>query len=844
MLSCVVASAQEGSSQIVLNQGWKLSEAGRDQWMDVRVPSVVQQELLRHGVIEDPFVATNEKKVQWVEERDWVYRTQFEVSEEQLAKDEAVMLFEGLDTYADVSLNGAVILRSDNMFVGHDVAVKNHLKVGVNELKIYFHSPIAMTMPLWRANNFDYPADNDQRAEHLSVFSRKAPYSYGWDWGLRLVTSGIWRPITLRFMDCARVEDFHVEQQTLSDLKASLNCHVDLQRLAKQARKVEVQIEYSLQGRILGRETCDVLLDAETAQVDIPVIVRHPVRWMPNGWGEAVLYDFNAKLMVDGRMVDRAHHRIGLRTVKVVREKEHDGESFYFEVNGIPMFAKGANYIPQDAMLPTVSRDRYERLFEDVVEANMNMLRVWGGGIYEDDLFYDLADEYGILIWQDFMFACTTYPHDEAFMERVAREAEYNIRRLRNHPSLAMWCGNNEIAEALKYWGWGRRYSKEVFEGMKLGYEQLFEKLLPEAVRKWDRGRFYMHSSPMVANWGRPDTWRFGDSHNWGVWHGRQPFEVLDRQIPRFMSEFGFQSFPEMKTIRRFAKEEDLELHSEVMTSHQKSGVGNEIIREYMERDYIVPQNFEDLVYVGQVMQGHGIRRGLEAHRRNKPYCMGTLYWQLNDVWPAVSWSSVDYYGNWKALHYQARRAFEPLSVSFVRQDERFEVWVMSDDLQDRHQLGLEIEMVDFEGRVLKTKNLDVHLSANCSRMVYSALVDDWAKGELLQRTCLVLTLRDECRETIFREPRYFVKPRDLQLPEVDLKVEKRVEEGAVVVEVESETLAKDLFVEVDIEGAKMTDNFFDLLPREKRVIRISSPEIHRGDEIELRFHHLQETML
>ena len=271
----------------------------------------------------------------------------------------------------------------------------------------------------------------------------------------------------------------------------------------------------------------------------------------------------------------------------------------------------------------------------------MNMVRIWGGGTYENNLFYDLADENGILVWQDFMFACTPYPSDPTFLKRVEAEAVYNIRRLRNHASLAMWCGNNEILEALKYWGFEKKFTPEVYQGLMHGYDKLFRELLPSMVKEFDSDRFYVHSSPYLANWGRPESWGIGDSHNWGVWYGKKPFESLDTDLPRFMSEFGFQSFPEMKTIAAFAAPEDYQIESEVMNAHQKSSIGNSLIRTYMERDYIIPESFEDFVYVGLVLQGQGMRHGLEAHRRNRPYCMGTLYWQLNDSWPVVSLSLI-----------------------------------------------------------------------------------------------------------------------------------------------------------------------------------------------------------
>ncbi|KAB5098966.1 glycoside hydrolase family 2 protein, partial [Bacteroides thetaiotaomicron] len=697
--SMVYAQGNDTSEVMLLDTGWEFSQSGTEKWMPATVPGTVHQDLISHELLPNPFYGMNEKKIQWVENEDWEYRTSFIVSEEQLNRDGIQLIFEGLDTYADVYLNGSLLLKADNMFVGYTLPVKSVLRKGENHLYIYFHSPIRQTLPQYASNGFNYPADNDHHEKHLSVFSRKAPYSYGWDWGIRMVTSGVWRPVTLRFYDIATISDYHVRQLLLTDENARLSNELIVNQIVPQKIPAEVRVNVSLNGTTVTEVKQQVTLQPGINHITLPAEVTNPVRWMPNGWGTPTLYDFSAQIACGDRIVAEQSHRIGLRTIRVVNEKDKDGESFYFEVNGIPMFAKGANYIPQDALLPNVTTERYQTLFRDMKEANMNMVRIWGGGTYENNLFYDLADENGILVWQDFMFACTPYPSDPTFLKRVEAEAVYNIRRLRNHASLAMWCGNNEILEALKYWGFEKKFTPEVYQGLMHGYDKLFRELLPSMVKEFDSDRFYVHSSPYLANWGRPESWGTGDSHNWGVWYGKKPFESLDTDLPRFMSEFGFQSFPEMKTIAAFAASEDYQIESEVMNAHQKSSIGNSLIRTYMERDYIIPESFEDFVYVGLVLQGQGMRHGLEAHRRNRPYCMGTLYWQLNDSWPVVSWSSIDYYGNWKALHYQAKRAFAPVLINPIQQNDSLSVYLISDRLDTMEQMTLEMKVVDFDGK-------------------------------------------------------------------------------------------------------------------------------------------------
>lgn len=833
---------QKKTEVLSLTQNWYFSQAGTEKWLPAEVPGTVHQDLLRHRLLPAPFYGTNEEKIQWVEEEDWEYKTTFTVTAEQLGRDAALLQLEGLDTYADVYLNGALVLKADNMFVGHCISVKNVLREGENRLHVYFHSPIRQTLPQWRSNGFNYPADNDHRAERLSVFTRKAPYSYGWDWGIRMVTSGIWRPVTLCFQDVAAIEDCYIRQLSVSEEKAELAVELELKPLSVRPESAELIISWALPGNQMGSVRKEVVLSGDIVSMVCPVEIRHPQLWMPNGWGKPVLYDFKVQVVSGKDTVAEQFKRVGLRTVRVVKEKDAAGESFYFEVNGVPMFAKGANYIPGDAMLPAVTTERYQALFRDIKEANMNMIRIWGGGIYEDDRFYDLADENGILIWQDFMFGCTTYPSDPVFLSRVADEAVYNIRRLRNHACLAMWCGNNEIEEGIKYWGWQGKYEPAVYQEMKEGYDRLFRELLPAKVKEWDEGRFYMHGSPYVANWGRPESWKIADSHNWGVWYGRKPFESLDQEIPRFMSEFGFQAFPEMKTIATFASPEDYQLESPVMNAHQKSSIGNALIRTYMERDYVVPEKFEDFVYIGLVMQGRGIRHGLEAHRRNRPYCMGTLYWQLNDSWPVVSWSGIDYYGNWKALHYQAKRAFAPLTADVLQTRDSLQVWLLSDLLKDSDGLTLEMKLTDFNGKVLKKQTLKTAVKANASEKIVDVPVGNWVTPEQRRECYLLLVLKDKSGKKVIEEPYFFNVPKELNLPLASLKVQTKTGDGFCELTLASDKLAKDVFIEVPLQGVRFSDNFFDLLPGEVRKIRMVSPLLKKGDKIDLRVRQLRET--
>lgn len=815
---------------IPINKGWTFSEAGNGNWMEAVVPGTVHQDLIRHKLLPDPFYGLNEKKIQWVENKDWIYKTSFTLTPEQIAREGAQLVFEGLDTYADVYLNGSLILKSDDMFVGYTVPVKEVLRPGENRLQILFHSPIKQTLPQWETNGFEYPADNDHSDKRVSIFSRKAPYSYGWDWGIRMVTSGVWRPITLRLFDIATIDDYHIEQLTLTDEAASIANRLEVNSIATKPIAVKMEIRCSLGDQPAQTVSRDVELQPGKNLIEIPLEILKPERWMPNGWGKPHLYNLTASIINDAKTIAQTTQRIGLRTIKVVNEKDEHGESFYFEVNGIPMFAKGANYIPSDALLPAVTTERYKKLFSDIKEANMNMVRVWGGGVYEDDRFYDLADENGILIWQDFMFGCTSYPADPAFLKRVAEEAEYNIKRLRNHACLAMWCGNNEILEGIKYWGWQSRFAPEVYQQFQHDYRKLFEELLPAQVEKFDSGRFYVHSSPYFANWGRPHTWGTGDSHNWGIWYGKKPFESTDTELGRFISEFGFQAFPEMKTIATFAAPEDYQLESEVMNGHQKSSIGNSLIKTYMERDYIVPEKFEDFVYVGLVLQGRGIRHCIEAQRRNRPYCMGTLYWQLNDSWPVVSWSSIDYYGNWKALHYHARQAFAPVYANITSISDTLAVYLFSDLLETQENLTLELQLTDFQGKKGKCVKLPVSLPANSVKQVFSQPLGQWVTPEDRTDRILTVKLKDRKGNILTENTHYFARTKDLNLPKAKIDYKTRTFDGRCEITLNSKQLAKDVFIQVPMQGAHFSDNFFDLLPGESRKIVITSADIRKGE--------------
>jgi beta-mannosidase len=806
------------TTRIPLHEGWEFRQVGEEVWRPATVPGTVHTDLLANGAIEDPFYRDNESQLQWIEREDWEYRAIIDVSEAILEQEHVELVFEGLDTYADVFVNGSRVLRTDNMFRSWKQEVGRGLRAGENELVVRFRSPIEMVLPVFDVMDslgMRLPAGNDKGEKPTRVYTRKAAYQYGWDWAPRFVTSGIWRPVTLRAWSGVRISDVQIVQRVLSDERAGLRAYVEIRSDSAQPAAITVRSR----DRSFSPVSVSARLPRGRATASVDFVIEDPQRWWPNGLGDQHLYDIEVEVLA-GDVRDRTIHRIGLRTIEVVNELDSIGESFYIEVNGVPVFMKGANYVPLDHFTPRVDEERYRTFFEAAVQANMNMLRVWGGGIYESDLFYDLADEYGILIWQDFMFANGMYPHFGELLDGIAQEAVENIRRLRNHPSLALWCGNNEMDEGWHNWGWQRDYKSAQAERIWSTYRWIFHQMLPELVATYDSGRFYWPSSPSIG-WGHPESMTHGDSHYWGVWHGREPFEVLQRKVPRFMSEFGFQAYPPLETVEAFTLPEDRTVDSPVMLAHQKHPAGLEIVREYLERWYREPRDFASFLYLSQLVQAEGMRLAFESQRRAMPRTMGTLYWQLNDTWPVASWSSLDYFGRWKALHYAARDAFAPILVSPVVREDTVDVYVVSDRLQPV-RADLELRLVEFDGGTRWAERLAVDVPANASVRVFAEAAETLLGGADPSGVVLEVRLLDGA-EVIAENLLYFALPRELELsaPNIGFQV-KRGRDGPMVL-LSSDRLAKHVYLSLEDGDAFFSDNFFDLLPGHDRWVRVES---------------------
>lgn len=805
---------------------WEFKQAGTNEWMSATVPGTVHTDLMANGKIEDPFFRLNELDQQWIDKVDWEYRTTFIADEELLKKGRIELCFDGLDTYAQVKLNGTEVLSADNMFRTWKVDVKEALKPGENELHVLLKSPIKEGLKLHDANDFVYPgAENDQAErgqvegkKRVSIYTRKAGYHYGWDWGPRLVTSGIWRPVTLHAWDLARIEDLQIVQNKVEEDLATFTAVFEIDAQAEN----EVELSVQHEGMDLGLKNVTLKPGLNKYKVDFSI--ENPKLWWTIGLGDPHLYNLSGNLTVKGSEI-RKETRIGIRTVEVIREKDEEGTSFYVKLNGHPVFMKGANTIPNDAFLTRITDDNYRKMVETAKISNCNMLRVWGGGIYEDDIFYDLCDENGILVFQDFMFSCAMYPGDQEFLDNVRQEAIDNVKRLRNHPSIAFWCGNNEILTAWNRWGWQEQAEAEgedVPEKVWQAYVDIFHKVLPEVVNQYDPQRFYWGSSPS-SGLGIEDDGPNGDKHYWGVWWGKEPFKSYATEIARFMSEYGFQSFPDIHTVRKYAIPEDYDIYSEVMKSHQRSSIGNGTIEYYMDQEYDKPKDFESFLYVNHVLQAEGIKFGLEGHRRAMPYCMGSLYWQLNDCWPVASWSSTDYYQRWKALQYYVKKGFSQVLVSPYEEGIKLKVGIVNDRLEDL-TAELQLTLMDFDGNVVWQEASIVEVPANSSNDYFDVNKNEFRHKYRRQLKNLVLLTEIKQNGNVLSKNSYFFSPfKDLNIPtpKVEYAFEK-VADGYTV-QLKTDKLAKNVYLQIGDEEGFFSDNYFNMMPGESASIHLKS---------------------
>jgi beta-mannosidase len=818
-----------------LKADWELKQVGKDNWLKASVPGTVHQDLLSNGIIKDPFYGLNEFDVQWIENEDWEYRTRFKVDKEILNRENTELFFKGLDTYAEVYLNDSLILNANNMFRSWKAACKNKLKEGDNDLRIVFRSPVKKGMEKLNKQGFLIPVQNEQapKGKQNSVFTRKAAYHFGWDWGPRLVTSGIWQPIYLNAWSNARLEDLYVRQKTLTKENAIYTAEIEI----NSDKEGEGNIDISIDGNKVKTEK--VALKKGINNLNLDITINNPELWWTYGLGNQKLYNIRTSLVIDGEEIDSKETKLGVRTLRVVQEPDSLGKSFYVELNGVPVFMKGANYIPGDNLIPRVDSAKYNRVINEALATNMNILRVWGGAIYETDYFYNLCAEKGIIIYQDFMFACSMYPGDAETAENIRLEAEEQVKRLRNYPNVMIWAGNNEILNGWHEWNFQQRfgYNDQQKDTLWKYYCKIFYEVLPNAVKKYDPEKLYWSCSPQSAH-GELQNPFSGDQHFWLVWFGEQPFSAYEKQPGRFISEYGFQSYPSINTLSKITTAENFSIESEVLLKRQRSPMewlgegknGNHMIDRYMAKEFKKPKNFESYVYISQLLHAQAIKTAAEAHRRNKPYTMGSLYWQINDCWPTISWSTVDFFGNWKAGHYQARNAYKEFLVSTVQKDNSIKTYIVSDRLKAASG-ELRIKLYDFNGNVLFKETVQTEMQANSSKVFFEKKIADILKGKKKEEVYLHAELIEN-GNAVAENYFFFVPQKMLSLPLTNVEAKISKSGDIYSVNVKTNKFAKNIYIYFDGIDANLSDNFFDLHAGSEKTVTFKSAENINEDEL------------
>ncbi len=813
--------------KIPLVEGWKFSELGKNEWLPAQVPGTIHTDLLNLGKIPDPFFACNEKDLQWIGQKDWVYRLSFETRAEWSRWPHQELVFEGLDTWADVYLNGKKIITANNMFRTWKADIKDLLFPGKNVLEVRFSSALHKFLADSVALGYPLPGGRWNT-------SRKAAYHFGWDWGPRFITCGIWKPVYLKLSGKMDVNEVWINNDSISSDKALLNLHLSITSDLPGEEEAIVSLTAAGEQQPLVLSTIQLI--PGLGQYSIPFTLAYPQLWWCNGLGTPYLYHWQLEVKTASGLVFKKSLKHGVRRVELVCKPDEYGESFFFKLNGVPVYAKGANYIPLHSFPPSVTPAQYRRVMQEAVFANMNMLRVWGGGIYENDYFYDLADSLGIMLWQDFMYACALYPGSSDFLYNARQEAIEQVKRLRNHPSLVLWCGNNESDEAWHNWGYQKQYgmSSALQDSIWNHYTRLFHEILPSVVHQYHPGIPYVSTSPRTG-WGRAESMTAGDSHYWGVWWGGEPFETFQEKVPRFMSEFGFQAMPEISTLRLIQPQSADSLFSPQLRCHQKHPTGFETLATYLQRENLEPTSVEEYIYLTQLLQARGIGLAIAAQRASRPRCMGSLYWQLNDCWPVTSWSSVDFAGSRKALHYAAAQLYDTLALSVFAQKNTLKVFAFNDTRTPK--VGRwDVYLHFFDGNIRKLQSGMGTIRPLSSLQLLSLPQTELPKeGNYLIEA--VFSGEGFTRQAIFIPG----KLGKLALQKARIKCKIEVAEGGYYLELSTDRFVPWLQVYLSQTPARFSDNFFHLWPATSRRIFCQS-QLQRADfEKQLRFYSLNQ---
>ena len=804
------------------------------RWHSATVPGTVQTDLMAAKLLPDPFYRDNEARVQWVGLADWQYETSFSVDRTTLARDHVDLVFDGLDTFADVYLNGRKLVATDNMFRRWRVPVKSALHEGGNTLEVRLYSPIKRMLPWLLKQPYALPGEFDSafgdepKGKQTANYVRKAAYQYGWDWGPRIVTEGIWQPVHLDSWNALRVDDFHIAQTYVSAAAAQVQAQLDVIADTRQTLHVSVDA-VGPDGQTAARAEQDVTVDPGSNAVSLPMRIAHPRRWYPAGYGAQDMYTFKLSVRNGNAALYSGQRATGLRSIELRREKDAWGRSFAFVINGVPVFAKGADMIPFDSFPPRAEPAQMARVLQSARDANMNAVRIWGGGYYMPDAFYELTDRLGLMVWQDFMFGGAIPPHDMAFVDNTRQEAVEQVKRLRDHPSIVLWCGNNEVQTGWDSWAdrvaLKKTISPDERERLVIGMVNLFSNTLRNVVTAYDPAVPYWASSPSTDYDGPANVLDDGDYHYWNVWSGEaKPVTEYLNVTPRFQSEYGLQSFPEMRTLRAFAEPGDLQPESPVMRAHQKfdSGNGNKRLLLYITRSYGEPMDFAAFVYLSQVMQARGIQLAAEHLRASRPQAMGSMYWQLNDVWPGASWSSIDYFGRWKALQFHARRFYAPLMMAALRKDDGKTTVSLVSDSTAAVNMHWRMRTMDFAGKLLSEHEEAVTLPPLSSTRLATYTDAQLLKGADPHASFTVFELLDGDK-VVSRNLVFFDEAKTLALPTPAIHSALATGADGYTLTLTTDALARDVWVSFGDLDAELSDNAFDLLPGQSVTLSVHS---------------------
>ncbi|MEY4594353.1 MAG: Exo-beta-D-glucosaminidase [Bacteroidota bacterium] len=813
-----------------LSTGWEFRRVGETAWMPAAVPGSVHLDLVKNNKIPDPFFSDNESRVQWVDTCDWEYRCRFSAPSGWSKSKATTITFDGLDTYAKVYINDSLLLSADNMFRQWSIDLGGLLRDKNNELKVVFTS--AKREMSKRATLYPVKIPGGDR-----VFARKAAFQSGWDFGPTFLGCGIWKPVRLSLKKKAAIVSVQMSQIELSDEIAVLeiNTTVDVKMPGVYSLVVENKTSNEKTEKA-------VQLVAGINTIKQKFEIQNPQRWWTYALGTPFCYDFVVTMSDETSFEEKQKVVIGLRELELVQEADSIGTSFYFKLNGVPVFMKGANVVPLDHFLTRVDSTAIDKLLNDAKTCNMNIVRIWGGGVYPDDYFYDRCDRLGMLVWQDFMSACSMIPGDSSFVANFQEEVVQQVQRLRNHPSLALWCGNNENEEGWYNWGWQKElnYSPEDSATVWKYHTGIFREMIPNTLADLDPSRPYWPSSPSIG-WGRPESLLSGDSHYWGVWWGKQPFDIYNQKVGRFMSEYGFQGLPPMATWEQNAGTTKLDITMPAVKNHQKHPTGFETIQSYLQDAYNRPKDFTSYIYVTQLLQVNGIQTAIEAHRRNKPRCMGTLYWQFNDTWPGISWSGRDYYGRWKALQYTVRDCYQTLMISVVEDRHKVDVYVSSDSLAD-YLARMEIRLVDLKGNVRWAEVVAADIKANTSSLVCSRDLSRLVQG--VDTSNLFLNVRIIYQnETLAEKTIFFCQPKNLKLmrPSITIRALPAAN-GFKRLEIKTSAFAKNMELSYKGDPSIFDRNYIDMIPGQAYEIKIRDTEFPSDGITEIKYRSLIDT--